>query len=185
MAPSFAEATNIARDELVGVKNESKLQLYAHYKQATCGDAPSTGPSRLRAVEHAKWKAWREIAGLATGDAEAAYVDLVEALRTGGNLLPIGAARHGRSVAAASSGRGHPATARPHSRTAKLLVIMGAVTVVASIAWPIVRLLYANQWMCTLALGWCLVAGGVALAVHEEGSSHCSLRLSRGRLTHR
>ena len=38
--------------------NETKLELYALFKQATAGPATGSAPSRLKVVERAKWMAW-------------------------------------------------------------------------------------------------------------------------------
>ena len=73
----YAAAAATAR-KLSGLPNADQLKLYALFKQAESGDAPSKGPSRLNAVAYAKWQAWDAKRGLARGGARAHYVELVE-----------------------------------------------------------------------------------------------------------
>lgn len=60
--------------------NETLLQLYALYKQATVGDVEGDRPSFMDPVGRAKYDAWEKIEGMSTDDAKAAYADLVESL---------------------------------------------------------------------------------------------------------
>ena len=57
--------------------NETLLQLYALYKQATVGDASGKRPGRFDLVGRAKYDAWSSLAGLSRADAMQRYVDLV------------------------------------------------------------------------------------------------------------
>jgi acyl-CoA-binding protein len=60
--------------------NETLLQLYALYKQATVGDVEGDRPSFMDPVGRAKYDAWEKIEGMSADDAKAAYSDLVESL---------------------------------------------------------------------------------------------------------
>ena len=60
--------------------NETLLQLYALYKQATVGDAAGKRPGRFDLVGRAKYDAWSNLAGLSRADAMQRYVDLVDRL---------------------------------------------------------------------------------------------------------
>jgi acyl-CoA-binding protein len=60
--------------------NETLLQLYALYKQATVGDVQGDRPGFMDMVGRAKHDAWEKIAGMSADDAKAAYADLVESL---------------------------------------------------------------------------------------------------------
>ena len=60
--------------------NETLLQLYALFKQATVGDVQGDRPGFMDMVGRAKYDAWEKIAGMSTDDAKAAYSDLVESL---------------------------------------------------------------------------------------------------------
>ena len=60
--------------------NETLLQLYALYKQATVGDADGKRPGRFDLVGRAKYDAWSNLTGLSRADAMQRYVDLVDRL---------------------------------------------------------------------------------------------------------
>ena len=60
--------------------NETLLQLYALYKQATVGDASGKRPGRFDLVGRAKYDAWSNLTGLSRTDAMQRYVDLVDRL---------------------------------------------------------------------------------------------------------
>ena len=60
--------------------NETLLQLYALYKQATVGDAAGKRPGRFDLVGRAKYDAWSGLTGLSRADAMQRYVDLVDRL---------------------------------------------------------------------------------------------------------
>lgn len=62
--------------------NDTLLNLYGLYKQATEGDAPSAGPlDAFDFVAKAKYNAWAKLKGTATDSAMQLYVDLVEKLK--------------------------------------------------------------------------------------------------------
>jgi len=64
----------------LSVPNESRLKLYALYKQATQGDCLSAEPSRLRAIERAKWVAYKHLEGMTEASVKQSYIDLVKRL---------------------------------------------------------------------------------------------------------
>ncbi len=64
--------------------NQSMLQLYSLYKQATAGDVTGSRPGMLAMVERAKYDAWTALRGMSKDSAMQSYVDLVERLRKGG-----------------------------------------------------------------------------------------------------
>jgi acyl-CoA-binding protein len=55
--------------------------LYALYKQATVGDVEGKRPGMIDFVGRAKYDAWAALEGTPSGDAEQAYVELVESLK--------------------------------------------------------------------------------------------------------
>lgn len=61
--------------------NESLLQLYALYKQATEGDVTGERPGGFDFKAIAKYDAWAEKKSLSTEDAMRQYVVLVDQLR--------------------------------------------------------------------------------------------------------
>ena len=60
--------------------NESKLRLYALYKQATEGDVQGKRPGFTNPVGRAKYDAWEAMHGMSADDARAEYVALVRSL---------------------------------------------------------------------------------------------------------
>lgn len=60
--------------------NDTKLRLYALYKQATSGDVTGKRPGFLDLVGRAKYDAWAALAGMPTVQAEADYVAQVAKL---------------------------------------------------------------------------------------------------------
>jgi diazepam-binding inhibitor (GABA receptor modulator, acyl-CoA-binding protein) len=61
--------------------NQTLLQLYALYKQATVGDVNTKKPGMTDFVGRAKWDAWEKLKGQTTDQAMQAYVDLVNSLK--------------------------------------------------------------------------------------------------------
>ena len=60
--------------------NDTKLRLYALYKQATEGDVTGKRPGFTNPVGRAKYDAWAEQQGLSAEDARDEYVTLVHSL---------------------------------------------------------------------------------------------------------
>jgi acyl-CoA-binding protein len=60
--------------------NDTLLYLYAHYKQATTGDATGKRPGMLAVVERMKFDAWANLKGISKAEAEARYIAKVKAL---------------------------------------------------------------------------------------------------------
>jgi acyl-CoA-binding protein len=60
--------------------NETKLRLYALYKQATRGDVEGKRPGFTNPVGRAKYDAWAATSGLAAEDAKRAYIQLASEL---------------------------------------------------------------------------------------------------------
>ncbi|WP_058615462.1 MULTISPECIES: acyl-CoA-binding protein [Tepidimonas] len=60
--------------------NNTLLQLYALYKQATEGDNTTPKPSLTDVVARAKWDAWNKLKGVAREDAMQRYAALVDSL---------------------------------------------------------------------------------------------------------
>ncbi len=61
--------------------NETMLQLYALYKQATAGDVSGKRPGGFDFVGQAKYDAWAKLKGVARDAAMQRYIDLVERLK--------------------------------------------------------------------------------------------------------
>ena len=60
--------------------NMDMLFLYAHYKQASDGDASGARPGMLDMVGRAKYDTWAKLKGTSSGDAMKGYIDKVAGL---------------------------------------------------------------------------------------------------------
>ncbi|HYC35424.1 MAG TPA: acyl-CoA-binding protein [Usitatibacter sp.] len=58
--------------------NDTKLKLYAHYKQATEGDVAGDKPGFTDFVNRAKYEAWAKLKGTPRERAMEGYIKLVE-----------------------------------------------------------------------------------------------------------
>ena len=76
----FDQAVKAARQLRERPDNETLLQLYALYKQATEGDAHGPEPGFFDFIGDAKRKAWKRLAGTPAEQAMDRYVKLVERL---------------------------------------------------------------------------------------------------------
>ncbi len=76
----FEQAVAAVSDLTDDPGNDTKLRLYALYKQATVGDVSGKRPGFLDLVGRAKYDAWAALAGVSTEAAEADYVTEVARL---------------------------------------------------------------------------------------------------------
>jgi len=60
--------------------DQTKLQLYALYKQSTQGDVGGNRPGLFDFVGAAKYEAWEKLRGMRPEDARQQYVELVRQL---------------------------------------------------------------------------------------------------------
>ena len=63
--------------------NETLLELYSLYKQATEGDVQGEAPSGFDFRGAAKYAAWEKRRGMTAEEAMQAYIDLVDRLAAG------------------------------------------------------------------------------------------------------
>ncbi len=84
MQSQFEQAALDSKSLSARPDNDTLLQLYALYKQATKGDASGKKPGRFDMVGRAKYDAWEKIKGMSVDDAMQTYVTLVEQLKTAG-----------------------------------------------------------------------------------------------------
>jgi acyl-CoA-binding protein len=61
--------------------NETLLQLYALYKQATVGDVQGNRPGVLDMTGRLKYDAWAKLKGVTATEAMSRYIKLVERLK--------------------------------------------------------------------------------------------------------
>ncbi|MFT3934321.1 MAG: acyl-CoA-binding protein [Chitinophagaceae bacterium] len=77
----FTEAVAESKTLPSKPSNETLLQLYSFYKQATEGDAGGTAPGAFDFVAKAKYEAWSSLKGKTKEAAMQEYVNLVEKLK--------------------------------------------------------------------------------------------------------
>ncbi|WP_148714413.1 acyl-CoA-binding protein [Chitinolyticbacter meiyuanensis] len=74
-----------AQEEVVQLNDapdvQTKLKLYALFKQASEGDVSGDRPSAINFVAQAKYDAWAKLKGLTNEQAMQQYVALVEELK--------------------------------------------------------------------------------------------------------
>jgi acyl-CoA-binding protein len=77
----FEKAATDSKNLAAKPSNETLLQLYSLYKQATEGDAGNDGPSNaFDFVGKAKFEAWSAIKGKSKNEAMQEYISLVNRL---------------------------------------------------------------------------------------------------------
>lgn len=57
--------------------NDTKLQFYSFFKQATVGDVQGDRPGMLSFEARAKYDAWAKLKGMSKEEAMQAYIDLM------------------------------------------------------------------------------------------------------------
>ncbi|MCC6169189.1 MAG: acyl-CoA-binding protein [Caldilineaceae bacterium] len=77
----FAAAAAAAKTLATKPDNDTLLQLYALYKQASVGDAGGKRPGFADFVGRAKYDAWAELRGTPQATAMQRYIDLVATLQ--------------------------------------------------------------------------------------------------------
>jgi acyl-CoA-binding protein len=76
LAQRFADAQARIKP-VTGLGNDTMLELYALYKQATTGDVTGARPGMLDVRGRAKYDAWAKRKGTSKDAAMQAYIDLV------------------------------------------------------------------------------------------------------------
>ena len=77
------EASIEKATRLPNQSNETLLELYGLYKQATVGDVEGDRPSSFDFRGAAKYDAWEKRRGMSSDEAMQAYIDLVDQLAAG------------------------------------------------------------------------------------------------------
>lgn len=60
--------------------NETKLKIYALFKQATAGPVTTKRPGMMDFVGRAKWDAWNALGSMTPEEAQKTYIELVNSL---------------------------------------------------------------------------------------------------------
>ena len=80
---AFEQAANESKNLSSRPSNDTMLQLYSLYKQATVGDVNVDPPSNpFDFVSAAKYNAWTELKGKSREAAMEEYIELVEKLKS-------------------------------------------------------------------------------------------------------
>lgn len=79
---AFEQAVATSKTLSEKPSNETLLNLYSLYKQATEGDAGGEAPSMFDFVAKAKYEAWTALKGKAKEAAMQEYIDLVQKLKS-------------------------------------------------------------------------------------------------------
>jgi acyl-CoA-binding protein len=79
----FEAAAQAAQNLAKRPDNDTLLQIYALYKQATAGDVGGSRPGFTDFVGRAKYDAWAKLKGTTKDQAMQDYVALVERLKSG------------------------------------------------------------------------------------------------------
>ncbi len=77
---SFQQAIENLKGLDVEPDDNTKLHLYALYKQATVGDVQGEKPGFFDFVGAAKYSAWEELKGMPQDEAKQKYIDAVNML---------------------------------------------------------------------------------------------------------
>lgn len=77
----FEEAARESQTLSERPDNNTMLQLYALYKQATVGNVNTSRPGQFDFVGRAKWDSWEKLKGTSTQEAMQQYIDLVDTLK--------------------------------------------------------------------------------------------------------
>ncbi len=62
--------------------NETLLKIYSLFKQGSTGDVQGDRPGMMDFVGRAKYDAWASLKGKTIEQAQQAYIDLIESLKT-------------------------------------------------------------------------------------------------------
>jgi diazepam-binding inhibitor (GABA receptor modulating acyl-CoA-binding protein) len=77
----FEQASRESQELPQRPDNNTLLQLYALYKQATVGDVNTKRPGMTDFVGRAKWDGWEKLKGQTQEQAMQGYIDLVNRLK--------------------------------------------------------------------------------------------------------
>ncbi|XP_054716360.1 acyl-CoA-binding protein homolog [Uloborus diversus] len=78
----FSAAASSVKNMKARPADPELLELYALYKQATCGDCATDKPSAVDLKGKAKWEAWNGKKGMGQDAAKDAYVTYANTLIT-------------------------------------------------------------------------------------------------------
>ncbi len=80
MSIEFKQASESVKTLTIKPSDEELLELYALYKQVTCGDCDIERPGLMDPKGRAKWDAWNAKKGQCAEVCQQAYIDRVKVL---------------------------------------------------------------------------------------------------------
>jgi acyl-CoA-binding protein len=78
----FQEAVATSKTLTRDPGNDTKLELYALYKQAQDGDVSGDRPGMLDFVNRAKYDAWAGVQGMSGEEAKQRYIEIIDGLKS-------------------------------------------------------------------------------------------------------
>ena len=82
LTQQFEQAVADSKNLSERPSNETLLQLYSLYKQATEGDVNGDAPNMFDFVSKANYEAWSSLQGKSKEDAQREYIELVRKLKS-------------------------------------------------------------------------------------------------------
>lgn len=76
----FEKAQNDVKSLVERPDNQTLLQLYGLFKQATAGDVTGERPGAMDFINRAKYDAWEKVKGMSADDAKQNYIKLANSL---------------------------------------------------------------------------------------------------------
>ncbi|MEU1073513.1 MULTISPECIES: acyl-CoA-binding protein [unclassified Streptomyces] len=76
--PEFKQLAEDVKNVSSKPGNDTLLELYAYFKQATVGDNTTDAPGMMDFTGKAKWNAWNNLAGMTQTDATQKYIDVAK-----------------------------------------------------------------------------------------------------------
>ena len=80
----FLEAVEFVNNsQSMDIDNNTKLQFYALFKQATIGNCNIEAPYMIQIEKYAKWNAWNQLKNKDSNEAKIEYVSKLKELKCG------------------------------------------------------------------------------------------------------
>lgn len=98
----FGDAQLCARG-LKKLTTDQRLRLYGLFKQAMVGDCEASRPGLLDQTGRAKWDAWNAVKGASSKEAKTGYVEFVDQLAPGWEIMKMDAPREDGQVTGSGS----------------------------------------------------------------------------------
>ena len=77
----FTKAAEVVKSLAEKPDNDTLLQLYALYKQATLGNVSGKKPGMTQIAKRMKWEEWSKLKGTPEDEAKQRYIEFVASLK--------------------------------------------------------------------------------------------------------